>query len=98
MGYVKVVIIFKGIKYFLEFFCRIQASETLLAWVLIFRFYQNLEVSFFKRLFFRIELIVLIEPVLCNSNLDELSKFMQILNWIDYFHFNIGLSKIFGKD
>lgn len=98
MGYIKVVIVFKGIKYFLEFFCRIQASETLLAWVLIFRFYKKLEVSFFDRLFFRIELIVLIESMLCDSKLDEVSKFMQILYWIDYFHFNIGLRKIFGKD
>jgi len=98
MRHIKVVIIFKGIKYFLEFFCRIQASETLLAWVLIFRFYQKLEVSFFKRLFFRIELIALIKPVLCNSKLNEVSKFMQILYWIDYFHFNIGLRKVFGED
>ncbi len=74
MWYIKVVIIFKGIKYFFEFLCRIQASKIILGRMFIFGFNQNFEVSFFYRLFFRIKLFVLIESVLLDPQLNEVSK------------------------
>ena len=74
MRYIKVVIIFKGIKYFFEFLCRIQASKIILSWKFIFRFNQNFEVSFFYWLFFWIKLFVLAESVLLDPLLNDVSK------------------------